>query len=285
MNKLTKWIYILGISMFIVGLRTTLIWSYTSRLIGFFILCASFAILYYNYIKDKKPVFDTLQINLKQASMGLLLIIIDISYNLYAHDPFRYFDYGMLSAGLIIILLNLGLLRFLKLDKNMIAFATYFIFILLIINGFLLTGLPFILNTTTEEYILFKKSNEIVAILATLFLNLIKTTNVTGNTIDFDGFRVGIGYACSGVESISVFLSAIIAYTISIKEKNIKKMVFYILIGGTALFFINILRVMIIVLVGYYYGTETMYFVHANLGWILFLVVMSVFWYLVFMEY
>ncbi|MFQ6057057.1 MAG: exosortase/archaeosortase family protein, partial [Methanosarcinales archaeon] len=61
----------------------------------------------------------------------------------------------------------------------------------------------------------------------------------------------------------------------------IKKIFKYSLIGITALFFMNILRIMILMIVGYYYGTEKMLFVHYNLGWILFALGISVFWYLV----
>ena len=46
----------------------------------------------------------------------------------------------------------------------------------------------------------------------------------------------------------------------------------------------NILRIMILVLVGYHMGTEAMHFTHNNLGWIMFVMGMFVFWYLVFEE-
>jgi len=56
----------------------------------------------------------------------------------------------------------------------------------------------------------------------------------------------------------------------------------YILIGGAALYIMNILRVIILILTGYYYGVDSMMFVHEHLGWILFVAGMSIFWYLVF---
>ena len=89
---------------------------------------------------------------------------------------------------------------------------------------------------------------------------------------------VSIGYACSGIESISVFFSAVIAYFISIKEYNLRRVAKYLLIGFLMLYLINLIRIVTIVLVGYYYGIDLMMLVHANLGWIFFVLSMTVFW-------
>lgn len=48
--------------------------------------------------------------------------------------------------------------------------------------------------------------------------------------------------------------------------------------------FLNVVRIMIITMVGYYKGVEAMLFVHTNLGWILFVFVMMIFWYMVMRE-
>ena len=53
------------------------------------------------------------------------------------------------------------------------------------------------------------------------------------------------------------------------------------LFGGVILYIINIIRVLIIILIGSYIGVDEMLFVHYNLGWIFFLFGMAVFWYLV----
>ena len=276
-----KVLYALTISILILGVRILLSWSYSSRIIGVCMIVLSLSILYFSYLKERKDAAYTSPINIKNICLGLLLILIDVSYNLYAGDEFRYFDYGMLTAGLFIILLNLGLLRFLKLDELMISFTTYFLFIFLLLYGFLFTGIPFLLNS--PENFLFTLFTKTGVEISAFFLRFINPNVIlSGETINFDGFIVSIGYACSGVESISVFLSAVIAYFMATREKKIKKIGLYSLVGAMALYSMNILRIMAIVLAGYHFGTEAMFFVHLHLGWIFFILAMAVFWYLVF---
>lgn len=284
MNKTEKIIYIIDACLFIVGLSTTLSWSYSGRLFGLILLVISISSGFYLYRKTHRDLKSS-EIDLKQASLGGLLILIDISYNVIMNDPIRYFDYGMLISGILIILLNINLLNFLKLDKKMIDFTSYFIFIILVLYGFLFKGLDILLGVSGDSNPLWEWFNKNVVYISSPFLNLIRPTTINGNTINFDGLSIGIGYACSGIESLSVFFAAVIAYFIAQKERNLLKAVKYILIGGAALYAINILRVIIIILVGYYYGVESLMFVHANLGWIFFVAGMSVFWYLVIKDF
>ena len=276
-------LYALSVSILLIGLRISLSWSYSSRIVGLCLVGISLLTLYIGYIKGRKEggAYHTPQINVKYITMGMLLILIDASYNLYIGDEFRYFDYGMLTAGVFIIAMNLGIFRFLKLEEWMISFSTYFLFVLMISYGFLFTGIPFILNSSENAF--FDFVTGISVGLSAFFLGFINPNIIaTWETINFDGFKVGIGYACSGVESITIFLSAVAAYFIAIKEKNIKKIGLYTIIGVMALFIMNILRIMAIVLAGYYIGIEEMLFVHYHLGWVMFILGMAVFWFLVF---
>jgi archaeosortase C (PEF-CTERM variant) len=276
----TKVLYAFSASIFIIGLRLALSWSYNSRFAGVFMVLIAILITYFNYMKGKKDIAIPQIINSKRVSLGALLILIDIFYNLYASDPFRHFDFGMLLCGLTIILLNLGLFRFLKLDEEMIVFTTYFLFTTMLLYGFLFSGLPFLLKSPTNP--LFDWFTKTVTGVSAIFLNMIRPTSITGNIINFNGFSVGIGYACSGIESISVFFSALVAYFVAARKYTIKKMGKFMLMGGMALYLMNIVRVMIIVMVGYCYGIDTMSFVHQNLGWVIFVCSMAVFWYLLF---
>ena len=92
-----------------------------------------------------------------------------------------------------------------------------------------------------------------------------------GISINFKGFEVGIFSPCSGVESMTVFLSAAVGYIFSKRSINIKKMIIYTIFGLIALFFINVLRIILLVLIGYGFGAEPMKFFHYNLGGIFFL--------------
>jgi len=280
-------IYALSVSILILGVLILLSGSYMSRILGLCMVALSSLILYISYIKargDKNYTILASPINIKHITLGLILILTDVSYNLYVSDEFKYFDYGMLIAGLIIVLLNLGLLRFLKLDEFMISFTSYFLFVFLMLYGFLFKGMRLLLNSSANP--LFTVVTKISVEISTFFLDFIKPTVIPAGTtvINFDGFQIGIGYGCSGVESITVFLSAIIAYFIATREKNIKKIGLYSCVGVLALYSMNIIRIMAIVLTGYHFGTEAMFFVHLHLGWIFFILGMAVFWYLIFRD-
>ncbi|WP_340817853.1 exosortase/archaeosortase family protein [Methanolobus sp. WCC4] len=283
MNKkldLYKLGYILSITIFIIGLRISLSWSYNNRFVGVFISLCSIALAYYIYRKTT-PLLEKerFEVNRLQLLAGIALVILVFIYNFLALDELGSFDIGMLVSGFIIILLNLGVLNFLNLTKNSISFITYFLFITMILYGFLFSGLPFIAGDK-DNNLFFDFVTKSVAALSAILLNFIKPTSYYGNVIDFDSFVVYIGDACSGVESISIFLSAALAYMISIKSKDYKKMVVFIFIGIIILYIINILRVMSIILAGYYISLDAFYLVHRHLGWIFFVIGMSFFWYL-----
>ena len=280
MNKIVKYGYVLSIVTFIIGLRIALTWSYSSRILGVFLVIVSLFVAYWCYQKTHTLSADSFRLNTKQTSLGFILIVIDLLYNIISQDAFKSFDYGMIFAGIIIILLNIGTFHFLKLNTTIISFSTYFIFITMILYGFLFSGLPFLLGDKNENFIFEWTTNSVVIISASL-LNYILPTTTNGSVINFNGFNVGIGDPCSGVESITVFFSSAIAYIIATRQKNTKKMAKYMLIGGVILYIINIVRVLVIIWVGYYMGLDKMLFVHYNLGWIFFVVGMAVFWYLV----
>ena len=286
MNFYDRLLYALSIGVLLAGLRIVFMWGHTSKLLGLGLVSISLLIIYINYSKDKKNIDSTAQVNMKYVGLGLFLIAIDVAWNIYVGDEFRSFDYGMLLSGLSIILLNIGVFGFLKLDEEMICFTTYFIFILMSALCFSGTGIQLIYNFMHGSDSLANPFYITVTNLSiktsVFFLNFIKPTTLIENTINFNGFNVGISYPCSGVESMTVFLSAVVAYSIAIKEKNIKRMFIYAVIGMVALYFLNILRIIIIVEVGYHLGSEAMLFTHNNLGWIMFVLGMAVFWYLVF---
>jgi archaeosortase C (PEF-CTERM variant) len=284
MKDNTMLIYAVCTSIFIIGLVTTLSWSYTSRWFGLLLLLISLIIMYYINRKEQNDNGYN-QISLERSSLGFLLIFIDIAYNLIMKDGFRYFDYGIISSGLIIILLNINHLKFLRLDEQKISFSTYFIFITVLLYGFSFEGLDILLKSTgTASNPFWDWFSINVVSVAIPILNFIKPTVSDGAIINFDSFTVSVGYACSGIESISVFFSAVIAYFVSVKEYDVIRVTKYLLIGGILLYIVNLLRIIIIIVTGYYYGISTMMFVHTHLGWIFFVLSMTVFWYLVFNE-
>lgn len=281
-----KIIYTISASLFFVGLGIAMSWSYyTPRLFGLFLILSSMLISYKVYKNTHTVIAVDYKINVKLASLGISLIIIDIVYNITFSDKFGFFDKGVILTGIGIVLINLLGPKFLKIEERMIKFATYFIFITVVTYSTIYSGMEQLFGTSGDDNPFYTFFTSLVVKITYPILNLIQPTTIYNNTINFNGFSVGIAYACSGVESLAVFFSALTAFYFTQTKKDIKKLIKYLLIGGLALYFMNIIRVITLILIGSNFGVDRMMFFHANLGWIMFVIGMAVFWYLVFDDF
>lgn len=284
MKTTTKFLLALSVSTLISGMTILFSFIETPKILGLLLIIISCIIIYFilkNNVNNHRQKINT---NLINSTLGLILVFVDLSYNLYTKNSFGPFDYGMVFTGLFIILINNSKLNFFIKDKFLVNFTTYFLFVILLLYGFFLSGLPVILGLNQNEnpLLIYMTYNSLHS--AAFFANFIRPTTIYETTLNFDGFQVGVWYPCSGVESITVFVSAIIAFFIAAKETNWKKMITYSIIGIIFLYFMNILRILILLNVGHHYGIETMLFVHYNLGWIMFVIGMMVFWMLAFKD-
>lgn len=285
MGSYNRIIYAFCFGLFLTGLRIIFMWGHTSKLIGLGLVFLSILIVYIIHIKTQKGRGSVLVVDKKNILLGLILIVLDLIYNVLSNDELRSFDYGMLLSGLFILLLNTNIINFLKLNREMSDFVSYFLFILMVAIGFLGTGVTFINNFVHDTHGLpnpvYTSITDLALKNSVFVLNHIKNTTLTDNIINFDGFKVGVSYPCSGIESLTVFLSSIVAYFIAKKETNVKRITISTLIGIVFLYSLNILRIVTIILVGYSYGTRALYFTHNNLGWIFFVIGMFLFWYFI----
>jgi len=284
MSTQDKLLYGFCLGTIFAGLDVLLSWSHTSKLVGFILVFVPSLVLYMHYTKHHNSIYLS-KINIFRSCLGFLLIFIDIVYNFFTGDFFGNYDYVIISIGFIIVLLNMNLIQFLKLDDEMTSFLTYFLLFFISIDAFFFIGLNFIFGTSINP--LFILMIHASGRVSTFFLNFIEPTTIIyvneGTYLNFNGYVLNLGTACSGVQSISVFLSAILGYFIA-SEFRIKKICIYTIAGVCILFFINVVRIMILVMTGYYISGEALLFVHTHLGWILFALAMTVFWYLVTTE-
>ena len=290
-GKVKNVILALSISILLYGMYLILSREF---LIGCLMALFSSFCIYYFYLRERRIGVEEPSTgggNIFNVLLGFLLILIDITYNLVVGDNFGSFDKGMMLCGIGIVLLNTNVLNILKLDPFFINFASKFLFIFMLFYGFLFSGVQNLTGNGTENYLL-SYLTILSGTVATFFLNLIGPTTIhivpdpysQGVSINFRGFGVGIFWPCSGAESLTVFLAAAVAYLFSNRNIKAKKMLLYIVVGVIALFFINVLRVILLVLIGYGWGDTAMRFFHYNLGWIFFIMGMAVFWFLVMRE-
>ena len=98
---------------------------------------------------------------------------------------------------------------------------------------------------------------------------------------------VGVGEACSGVYTASIFLAAFITFVLIEYKRLDIKVGIIIALGVFTTYIANILRMTIIILVGHYYDTDpnnlsSMNWAHINAGWLIFMAWIIPFWWLMY---
>ena len=93
---------------------------------------------------------------------------------------------------------------------------------------------------------------------------------------------VSIAYGCSGLYSVAVFISAFAAFVATEYNQFDYRVSVLLFFGIIMAYFANLFRMAFIVIVGHYYGTVAMEWAHANTGWIIFLIWISIFWSIIF---
>jgi archaeosortase C (PEF-CTERM variant) len=120
-----------------------------------------------------------------------------------------------------------------------------------------------------------------------LMLNLAGIeTGVSRNWVYYAGkagtIQMGMGVSCSGIYSLAIFFSAFVAYVHVRYGRFERKINALLAVGLLGTYLANLLRVFIVALVGYSYGREALISAHQNLGWIVFMIWVAVFWYVGF---
>ncbi len=152
-------------------------------------------------------------------------------------------------------------------------------------------GLIFVLIGTIFVYILIRQFQNLwpyfsnfVASSVHFLLSLIGNSNLnfSGNLpiLMFKDFTVKIAKTCSGIDSVFIFTGlflAILAW--DYKKLNKKKMAYLFIPGVIGAFFLNILRVFILILIGSYISRNfALQTFHTNASAVLFLIYFAIFW-------
>jgi len=101
-------------------------------------------------------------------------------------------------------------------------------------------------------------------------------------TVDGDPISLLIATSCSGVYSFAIFTSAFIAFVASEFNEWDGRLKWFLGLGILAAYTANLLRMYIIVMVGYFYGSDAMLWAHANVGWMIYMAWIALFWWLLF---
>ncbi len=94
--------------------------------------------------------------------------------------------------------------------------------------------------------------------------------------------EVGIGLSCTGLYSVSIFISAFLSFIMTHFKKLDMKLLSFMGLGIFASWIANILRMTIIMVMGHLYGLQAMSWTHNNAGIFIFMVWIALFWGLMF---
>jgi exosortase/archaeosortase family protein len=123
-----------------------------------------------------------------------------------------------------------------------------------------------------------ESSSEIIDGTAYVFFPLAQTDETA---------QVGIAEGCSGIYTVSIFLSAFITFVLLEYKKFDRKVGLIIVLGIFTSYIANILRMFIIILVSHYYDNDpgnlvNLSWMHVNAGWMIFLAWIIPFWWLMY---
>ncbi|MFW6142107.1 MAG: exosortase/archaeosortase family protein [Candidatus Saliniplasma sp.] len=225
---------------------------------------------------------------------GLLLILGVIIFNLSLTDGL---DLG--SHDGISILLGFSMIFYNKIpdkystEKEYAFLFLIFLFLILILP---LTIIHYIYGGITEQtnspvvyYLLAKPTAYIVNLFGisartvdgVMGIMIIMETLVPTNSYT-NQIPVSIGMSCTGLYSVTTFISAFIAFISVQFSKLDRKLVLFLGLGIFLSWVANILRMTLIIVAGYLYGVDVLLWTHHNAGIFIFMAWIALFWGLMF---
>jgi len=217
--------------------------------------------------------------------IGICLVVIDIYFNLkvVGETEWGSFDYTVTLLGIVLILYYAIPKKYTREKNFMLTFLSLlcFIIILPIIVSFAFTEKT--LGSSVEWYtseLLAKPLAEFVTLLGiptTAYGEMITFTDINGHP---NSLVISLG--CSGIYSTMIFVSAFFGYVLTEYQRINFRVGLLLVVGIVTAYVANILRMTIIVFVGYYYGMEALIWTHAHAGEIIFICWIALFWYFMF---
>ena len=256
----------------------------TSKFIGLILISLGFFIFRngFNSRDSNNTSLNTLfrygKLNSNIISMVLIISVLLYEYFLSANS-FGNYSLLLLILGIYILVFDRINYRYNYEKFFVLNFIT--IYLLLLLLPLLFFGVSNSFNSSGANFVFVKY---FLASPLSFFLNLSGIEAVALDQIlsyrDVNGelTKIHIARECTGIDSVIIFLSAYIAYLIN--ELSLKNSLFFkfLLLGVLISYIANLLRMYLIIIVGYYYGAASLYWAHTNLGWIIFIFWMWIFW-------
>lgn len=216
--------------------------------------------------------------------IGVGLITTDIYYNLFltsVHE-FLTLDYLVLTLGVVLIMYNY--------IPEKYSYMKNFIFIISFLSAMFLSAPLGIWKILTQSYDIDPEwyTYWFISAPTSAIANIFGAhSSASGRDIIFqhisgDYIVLSVSRECAGINSVVLFSAGFIAFVL-VEYKIMDRFVIAMLFSGILTAYIsNLLRLTIIIMVGVHYDTETMMRVHDNIGILIFIALVSLFWYLTY---
>jgi archaeosortase C (PEF-CTERM variant) len=311
MRNTDKLLFVAGLVMLFAGLDVAILLSHLSRAFGIPLIVLGAWLVCYS-TKKKEPILEkkeappekesiassviniiTLKGRLKPALpiLGILAIVLLLTYNLALKDQFYLGsnDYVTLILASVLLAYNYVPQKY-SVERDFAFLFALLLFVILVIPTTLLSlgggGQPDT-NTPIVYYLLSLPA----ATLARLFgIDAVTPGQLLGfpayNAIEFtgpDGILVlNISLSCSGLYSVSIFVSAFIAYVAVEHRRLTRRILAFLGLGIFLAWLANVIRMAIILMVGNTRGQSAMLWTHNNIGEVIFMVWVTIFWLFMF---
>jgi archaeosortase C (PEF-CTERM variant) len=203
--------------------------------------------------------------------VGALIVASDITYNVLTHSELGTLDIMTFLLGISLIAHNINNEEI----RRMGTFAAYmsatFITLFLIFFS-LFNQLNIDFTHLFDHYFVLLPSLFIVKAIG-IPVEVIATETVRIQGVE--EMSVIIGGPCSGLYSMFLLIGIMVAYS-RIEQLERGKFYSLLIISIVVAYVANLMRVTTLYVVAYYYGKEAMYFAHVHLGWIIFVIVVTV---------
>ncbi len=293
-----KWLLLPGLILLFGGLDVLILLSHTSRLVGLALFVTGGVMVYYSaggVIKEEQgnlgeKIMGSLTLDGRLVPLfpaaGISLIIFVILFNLRFTGSL---DLG--SHDYVTLLLGATLLAYRYIPEKydferdwLLLFFTLLFFILVVpltLHEIMVGGLNENTNSPFVYYLLAKPVASLVSLFgipSQAYVNPMRGVLVTYMIQTGGTGEVVIGISCTGLYSVSIFISAFTAFILLEYNRLDRKVAVLLTAGVITAYVANVLRMSIIVMVGSYYGPSALLWTHNNLGTFIFLGWITLFW-------
>ena len=218
------------------------------------------------------------------ATIGAVLMALIILYNMFVSDRPSYGDVDVICMmfGGLLIAYPLASEQWRVEAAFALIFLGFVVLLLAVPQVLMSVGGGGETSSVGNWYVHYMLAAPFAAILDLVGI----PSSATGNlvTLQFqDGsiHTLTISAYCAGLYSFSIFLSAFVSYALVLERLRNRVLAVVLGLGIIVAYLGNLLRMVVVGVVGYYRGIEALHWAHENAGWVIFITWSALFWWLI----